>query len=325
MAHPHRKEASENHNAKLKRMTENYGLASGPENNITGPTNRDKREGPEDAVGFGADASKPRARADRRARGGKITKHDGGPLGSVAARKHGGKVKHRDAGGDVDTIEEANKDQSDAQVAQRAHGGRTGKKSGKGGHTHVNVIVAPQGGGAAAGGPMAGAPPMMPPHPPMAGPPPGAPPGMPPGGAPGMPPGAPPGMPPRPMMPPGGAMPPPGAMPMRKKGGRIEHRNTGGSATDPQGKTGGNSSNPILDEISGPPGRKGGGGVHKDEAQDKTLIHKVLKDEGLERNERASGGRLAHEHKNEHAGAGSGLGRLEKIGEKPPKVKAQVV
>lgn len=282
MAHPHRKEASEGHNAKLKRMTDGYGLASGPKNNITAPTNRDKREGPEDAVGFGSDSSKPRAGAHRRARGGKVRKHDGGPLGSVAARKHGGHVKHRDFGGDVDTIAEANRDQAQA-TSNRAHGGRTGKKGKGGGHTHVNVIVAPQGGAGAPPGAMAGGPPMMPPHPAMAGPPPGMPPG-----APGMPPGAPPpGMPPRPMMPPGGAMPPPGAMPMRKHGG----------------------------------------GVHKDATQDKALIHKVLKSEGLERKEteRAAGGRLKPGHENEHAGAGSGAGRLEKIGVKPHAGKAQVV
>lgn len=83
------------------------------------------------------------------------------------------------------------------------------KKAGKG--STVNVIIAPQGGGA---------PPIMPP--PM--PPPGLPPGPPPGPAP-LPPGPPPGM-----------MPPPGAPPMgmkppgMKRGGRVGVKTAGISA-----------------------------------------------------------------------------------------------
>lgn len=95
--------------------------------------------------------------------------------------------------------------------ADRANGGRSksgGSSHGKG-HTSVNVIVAPQGGG---GAPM---PQGMPPHPPMmppaGGPPPGA--GLPP-------------PPPRPPMPPGAGGPPgmgapPPGMPMRKRGGAV--------------------------------------------------------------------------------------------------------
>lgn len=92
-----------------------------------------------------------------------------------------------------------------ADMGKFARGGATKKHGG----TKVNVIVAPQGGGArpvpvpvpAGGG-----------APPMAGPPPGA--------------GA---MPPRPMMPPQGAMPPAGG-PM-KKGGAVGRRSPI-SATD---------------------------------------------------------------------------------------------
>ncbi len=60
------------------------------------------------------------------------------------------------------------------------------------------------------------------------------------------------------------------------------------------------------------PPRAKGGRVHDDEAQDKALIEKTLKDEGLVR-ERAAGGRMPHMT----AGAVTGVGRLEKIGKKP--------
>ena len=130
-----------------------------------------------------------------------------------ASSKHakGGKVKHRDGGGDVSAIEEANRDQAAAEkstggVIARARGGRMHGKGHKGA-THVNVMIAPQGAGA-------GGPPMAPPpalaalaagaHPPMGGPPPMAPP---PGGPP-----PPPGSPPPP--PPGGPPPPPPGGPL---------------------------------------------------------------------------------------------------------------
>lgn len=100
-------------------------------------------------------------------------------------------------------------------------GGRSGGH-GKSKASHVNVIVAPNGGGGEGGArpvpvpvPAAGGAPMPPPMPP---------PGMPPGGMP-------PGGPPRPMMPPPGAvpggvpgMPPPG---LRSRGGRAGHKDGG--------------------------------------------------------------------------------------------------
>ena len=207
MAHPMKKEGIEGHNAKLRRMTMDYGSASGPKNNRLAPTNKAKSEGPEDAVGFGADSSASKARGDKPARRSTAAN----PVSTYAK---GGRVKHRDSGGDVSAIEEANKNQA---LASRARGGRTQHK-GKGA-THVNVIVAPQGGHPGMGGMMppglpAGANPDMPP--PMPPPGAGAPPMMPPG-APMVPPGRP-GM---PMMPPGGM--PPGMMPPRKRGGRVSH------------------------------------------------------------------------------------------------------
>lgn len=256
MAHPLKSEAASAHSAKLRNMTSHYGSASGIANNITSPQSRLKGEGGEMHVGFGADSdnASPK-RGDRSGR--KTTAAN--PLSTYA---RGGKVKHRDQGGDVSTIEEANRDQAAASksaggVIARARGGRA-----KHGATHVNVVVAPQGAGATPpgmpqGGPspqlaalLAGA------HPPMGGPPPAAPPMPPPGagGPPGMPPGAPP-----PMMP-------------RKKGGRVM-------------------------------------GGHPDASQDKELIQKTLREEGLVRKAKGGGIHMT-------AGAVTGEGRLEKMGKK---------
>lgn len=156
----------------------------------------------------------------------------------------------------------------------RAAGGRAafakgGKTKGKG-STHVNVIVAPQGGGEKPG--MAsGLPPPPggggvphPPPPPMP-PPPGA-------GGPGMPPpgGGPMagGMPPRPPMGPAGpGMPPP---PMRAKGGRVEKKAGGRTKRAPGGmvpmNAGGKSGEGRLEKLKdygkdadkGEAGSKGG-------------------------------------------------------------------
>jgi hypothetical protein len=178
MAHPQLKLSRDGHGEKLRRMTGEYGNASGPANNILAETNRGKANGPEGHVGFGADASAARARSDRPARKTSAAN----PVSTYAV---GGFVA-------------------------RAHGGRT--KHGKKGSTHVNVMVAPQGGGSATPPPAlpVGPPPglMPPPKPPMM-PPPGAGPGGPPPGLAGAL-GAPPPGP--------GAMPPPG-LPVRKRGG----------------------------------------------------------------------------------------------------------
>ena len=279
VAHPNRKEAAEGANAKMRRMTMDYGSASGPANNIPAESNRLKGEGPEDSIGFGADASAPKARGDRSKRTSAAN--------PVSTYRKGGRVKKRADGGDVSPIEEANRDQAMSKPAERARGGRT-----KGKGTHVNVIVAPQGGA----GPMGGA---MPP------------PVLPVGGPPGMPPGAPPMMPPKPPMagpPMGGAMPPPGM---------------GGAPGAPGGMPPG-----LM-----PPRAKGGRVKHADEAEDKALIMKTLKSEGLTRSdkpekmgieERARGGKI----EGYTAGAASGEGRLEKIenyGRKTAHEKPQTV
>ena len=261
MAHPLKNEVSDAHTAKLRAMTTHYGSASGIANNIASPQSRLKGEGGEHHVGFGADSSAASSkRGDRPAR----TSMAANPLATYA---RGGKVKHRDAGGDVSPIEEANKDQAEANmkstgggVIARARGGRA--KHGKGA-THVNVIVAPQG----AGGPPPGAGPSPQlaalaagAHPPMGGPPP-----MPPGAG-GPPPGGP------PMMPPGGPGGPPPGMPMRARGGKVM-------------------------------------GDHPDASQDKALIQKTLREEGLVRKARGGGITMT-------AGALTGEGRLEKMGKK---------
>ena len=206
--HPMKKDAASAHTDKMRKMTEDYGSASGPDNNIPAESSRLKQEGDESAVGFGSDSSAPSARRGDRARRGTAAANP------VSTYRKGGRVKHaakkRADGGDVSSIETANRDQ--AMATPRARGGRTKAKG-----THVNVIVAPQGGGAGApmpppvlpvGGPPAAG---MPPKPPMM-PPAGAPPmggAMPPPGLAGAP-GAPGGM-------------PPGLMPPRAKGGRVKH------------------------------------------------------------------------------------------------------
>jgi hypothetical protein len=171
MAHPMANSADKSKSEKLHRLTRDYGSAD-PAANISGPTNRAKQEGEEDPVEFGAESNAPRARADRSSRKPK-TPIIANPLATYAT---GGAVK-------------------------RASGGRTKHKP----STHVNIVVAPQGGGAAPGGPILppGGNPAVPP-PPMAMPP--KPPMMPPPGM-GGPPGLPGGGPPPGPMPPGGGMP----------------------------------------------------------------------------------------------------------------------
>lgn len=160
MAHPLKADASSAHNAKMRKMTKDYGSASGAQNNIASPQSKYKVEGAEENVGFGADSSKASARSDRPAR--RTTAAN--PIATYAT---GGAVKAKSAGG----------------VIARARGGRTK------GATHVNVIVAPQ------TAPTPNTPPpdlaklaaqAAPPPPPM-GPPPGGPPPMPPQGGPPMP------------------------------------------------------------------------------------------------------------------------------------------
>jgi hypothetical protein len=260
VAHPMKSDAANAHNAKLRSMTTHYGLASGPANNITTPGERLKGEEGETNVGFGADSAAASAkRGDRPARRAMAAN----PVPTYAK---GGSVKKRDTGGDVSPIEEANKDQAltckaTGGVVARARGGRT---KGKKGATHVNVIVAPQGGQPPMAGPspqLAGLAGMKPPMAPPMAPPPGA-------GAP------PPMMPPGAGAPPGGPPMPPGMMP-RAKGGKV-----------------------VM-------------GEHPDAKQDKALIEKTLREEGLCR--KARGGGLHME-----AGAITGLGSLEKMHLDPP-------
>ncbi len=163
--------------------------------------------------------------------------------------------------------------------AHRAAGGGT-KKGGKG--SHVNVIIAPQGGqhppmgGMAPPGAMP-APPIHPPGPPMPPPMPPPPPGM---AGPGGPPGMPPGMAPRPPMM-GGA---PGGIPPRKDGGRIT-RKDGGSIDRDNDST----EESREREKAGPHARKAGGAVG-------SMENKTPKGEGIG-----------------EVGAGGGLGRLAKM------------
>jgi hypothetical protein len=213
-----RSQSTDSHNQKLRRMTRDYGSADKGAN-ILAPTNKLKGEGPEMEIGYGSNPS-PMPRADRRSRGG-----------CVVGRKNGGKVRRKADGGPtgstpaVSPVEAADMDES---ISNKAAGGRTRK--GKGGHTHVNVIIgAPPGGAAGAIAPPVrpvppvvpvAAPPAMPPRPPM---------GAMPGALPGA--GGPMPMPPPGGMPPGGL--PPGIMPPRKRGGVVMAKAGGGGVEDP--------------------------------------------------------------------------------------------
>jgi hypothetical protein len=314
MAHPHKKEVSDSHNAKLRSMTTHYGLASGPANNITTPGERLKGESGEAHVGFGADSAAATSRSDRPARravaanpvatyarGGKVKhREDGGRAGKDAdgdfndnyggqmlgphgtgGRKHGGRLKHREEGGGVGK----KSDGFTADTSMNAKGtpweGKEAKSTGGG------VIARARGGRMKHHGkgathvnvvvaPQGGAPGGMPSAPPpqLTGLVPKPPMGAPPMAGP--PPGGP------PMMPPPGAGGPPGGPPpmMRAKGGSVHT-------------------------------------PHGDEAEDKALINKTLKEEGLIR--KAKGGGITM-----RAGAVTGIGRLEKMGEHPPLHKGSM-
>jgi hypothetical protein len=302
MSHPLKSEAADAHASKLRAMTSHYGAASGPANNIASPQARLKGEAGEPHVGFGADSDNASAkRGDRPARtsmaanplptyarGGKV-KHraDGGESTDAEAmmkqraantyktmkdpieKARGGKVRHRDDGGSVSPIEAANKAEGEAEASEKNAGG--------------GVIARARGGRTAKGkhgthvnvivAPQGagGPPPGAGPSPQLAALAAGAHPPM--GGPPMPPPGAggpPPGGPP--MMPPGGPGGPPPGMPMRARGGKVM-------------------------------------GDHPDAAQDKDLIQKTLREEGLVR--KAKGGGITMT-----AGALTGEGRLEKMGKK---------
>ena len=278
MAHPHKSEVSAAHNAKLRGMTRHYGLASGPADNIISPQERLKgEEGPEAHVGFGAEGDAATARSDRPAR-------RSASANPIATYARGGKVKHKEDGGKVPMPrprpEGREPDASD--LYSSADSKRLSSQRAQGG-----VIARARGGRAKHGKgathvnvivtPQGGAPGM----PPMGGPPPQlaalAAGARPPMGGPPMPP---PGGPPGgPPMPMGGPLPG-GPMPPRAKGGRVHT-------------------------------------PHGDEAEDKALINKTLKEEGLIRKARGGGIHMT-------AGALTGEGRLEKMGIKIPSHRGEL-
>jgi hypothetical protein len=318
MAHPHRKEAADGHNAKLKRMTEDYGLASGPANNLSAPPNALKPEGDEKPIGFGTDSTAPRGRFDRAGRNSPVAT-------PVSTLKHGGHAKHkrRAAGGKVEVTGEGPAGRYDTQgsVLNRARGGRKGH--GKG--ATVNVLVAPQHG---AGGP--GGPPVVP-VPPVAG-------GMPPVVAvrpPGPPMGAGP-MPGGPIVPPGPVLPgpvapgapggiPPGMLPPRKHGGAVGRKHGGGLGHfDPTGSHGGGGKRGPDGHFDPTGSRKSGGRVEDSvggSGEGDTMMAHSRKEQGLKPPMVASDGALGGRHMPKHhhltAGAATGVARLEKMGMKP--------
>lgn len=329
MAHPHKSDAVTSHSEKLHRLTDRYGGAD-PTENIPSPQARLKQEGPEPAIGFGADGTKPRARLDRASRK-QTTSVAANP---VPTYRKGGRVRKRQDGGQAaESQQMMNAAQTPSTAAMNAlnqpyrsptmqqrmrntvqgigqkRGGAV-KRRAKGGSVgdefssvspieQANVEQSLSKAGARARGGRTkgkGATHVNV----IVAPGGGAPtPPMPPaaGAAPPiMPrppvPAAPPPMPPRPLM--GAGMPPPGL------GGGL-----GAPGMPPPG---------IM-----PPGMRARGGRvhHEDEKADKDLIASTLKNSGLVRSEkavkfRARGGGIKSIHDMD-AGAISGPGRLEKI------------
>ena len=198
MAHPNRKEGIVGHNAKLKRMTQDYGAADPAMYKDAPGLAKGKQTDPSFGEG---EASKPRGDKARRtsaanpiatyAKGGRVRSSGGGVIGgNVAMRAAGGRME--------------------GEFGEPSNVGSS-KSKGKKGNTNINIIVSPQ--AAPTPGPVM--PPMMPPPGPDAGPPPGPPPGA------GAGPGGPGGMPGGPGMIPPVAVPP--GMPQlpRAKGGRV--------------------------------------------------------------------------------------------------------
>jgi hypothetical protein len=299
MAHPHGKEAKDGHNAKLKKMTSDYGLASGPANNINAPPERFKGEGPEDSIGFGANSEgPPPGRSDRASRKQLVAN-------PVATLKHGGRPKHRARGGRADGGPAGavlSQDRGLAPIAsKRARGGRKGH-----GKTQVNVLVAPQhGAGAPGGAPVVPVPPVAGGMPPAAVP--ARPPGPPMGAGPMVPPVPVPG----PMAPgaPGGI--PPGVLPPRKAGGSVG-RKAGGSV---EGGMGGDEMMAYSRKEQGlkAPVVAGSEGRHMPRGGRQDAISGS-----------GDGNGVGKHHLT--AGAVSGLGRLERMGKKPkPNTEKQVV
>mgnify|MGYP000880730466 CR=1 FL=1 len=303
--HPNRKEGVAGHNAKLRKYTEDYGAAD-PKMYKTAPVDRLKKNGPEDAVGYGAEDGTAIARGDRPARkssaanpiatyksGGRVRKRqDGGVMNLLRNELGAGAITDREQRELVDRVgtDKANEHARaladrignnptvragralrEMQTRGRADGGRLeGEMGAPGGMLGRSSGRSRKGASTNVNiivAPQA-APPAQPPMLPLpAG---GLPPGMGPGG-----PGA-------------GAGGPPGG-----PGGPGPLAGLGGPGGLPPGAT-----PPGLPQLP----RKRGGRVHPDEAEDKTLVKQMVKPSALKR---AAGGRMT-------AGAESGPGRLEK-------------
>jgi hypothetical protein len=232
--HPNKAEGIRGHNAKLRRMTRHYGEAN-PSMHKQARVNYPKGDGPEEAVGYGADSAAANARADRPAR-------RAAPGNATATYRKGGRVKNRAMGGPA--------------VAKPA-------KKGKG-KTNISINITPPSAPTGVSGLPMGANPAVPPMPPP----------RPPVPMGGMPPG----------MPPGAGMPPPGMA----------------GAPGPLGQLA------LQQKAASLLPRKRGGRVHADEAQDETLIKRMVKSKALRR---AKGGPVKVGLK---GGAMSGEGRIER-------------
>lgn len=319
MAHPNKAEGIKGHNAKLRRMTRDYGAAGGPSQYRVARENQPKgnaaSDHPEDNPGFGVDSAGATPRSDRPAR-------RAAPGNATASYKRGGGVKgkRRAPGGAtfnygqsdmaasqqaMDKANQQNKPQGQGQQGGKGLiQGLLGSGSGsapagmdpsakRGGRVRHRAMG---GGLSAPGGSKSGRkggkgktnisininPAGAPP--PVSGPPIGANPAMPPP------------MPPRPPMPPPGMGAPPGMPP----GGPPGMPPGAGAPPGPLGQLA------LQQKAAGLLPRKRGGRVHHaDEAADKKLVHQMVKPTALK--ERAKGGGVL-----KGKGAESGEGRLNR-------------
>lgn len=206
MAHSHKIEAADSQRAKVSRMLR---AASGTARMSSPAVEGQAEEAGDDEHGMKAAKRSSIAKFKR-----------GGAVHGEEAKKRLDRPsrKKKASGGVIDPLaEDAAEQHLDTLNTKKKGGGVKKDAYARGGHvtkggkgkTTVNVVIAPQGGGAGA-------------------PPPGLGP-MPPGGPPPPPMGPPPPPPRPPMMPPPGAGPggPPPGMPMRASGGRVPHMTAG--------------------------------------------------------------------------------------------------
>lgn len=127
MTHPNKADSVKGNNAKLRKYTEDYGAAD-PKMNKLASVDRFKKNGPEEAVGYGAEDGKATPRGDRPAR-------KSSAANPIATYAKGGRVRQRADGGRLE---------GEMGTPGGMLGSRGSRSKGKSASTNVNIIVAPQ-------------------------------------------------------------------------------------------------------------------------------------------------------------------------------------